>query len=122
MAKISFEDFNQLLSFDVVENFACIEIEFCVDDDVNYNNCWMGKTIDKETNTAIYWYGLAPDGSQAYDFPAAEEFVNAGVFEGKSIKEIWNAITLSGIDGCEAAERVPFYLGLGLGHIRGPAM
>jgi len=119
--KISLQDFIQVLSYDVVGNNACIEVEFSIDDDPEYSSCWLGKTIDRETKKECYWYGLVPDGSQAYDYFLMDEFLNAKVFRGKSIQEVWHAVTFYSIDGLDVGERLLHYLGLEPGFIRGHA-
>ena len=119
--KISFHDFIKILSYDVVKNYACIEINFYVDNCLDYTSCWLGKTIEKDTNTEVYWYGLAKDGSQAYDFYTIDDFINANVFCGESIKEIWDSISLYNIDSCGIGERLQFYLGQESQPIRRPA-
>ncbi len=112
MKKISFKDFECIMSYDVAKKQdPCIEIEFCVDGCFEYQSSWLGKMIDEETNKSIYWFGLVEDGSQAYDFDSFEQLVNANVFYGKSIKDIWNLVTLLSIDACDLQERLPFYLG-----------
>ena len=110
MKKILFEHFEHMMLFDVIANHACIEIAFCVDNLPAYDECWLGKTIDKETNREVYWYGLVPDGSQASDFNSFHEFIDAPVFQGKNIKQIWNSITLIAIDGCDIDWRLSHYL------------
>ena len=67
--------------------------------------------IDEKTNKSIYWFGLVEDGSQAYDFDSFEQLVNTNIFYGKSIKDIWNLVTLLSIDACDVQKRLPFYLG-----------
>ena len=121
MQKISFNDFKQIMLYDVIKNNACIEIEFCVEGSKEYTSCWLGKTAAAETSNETYWFGLTSDGLQAYDFDILEDFVNTGVFKGRSLKEIWNFVCIYSIDGCDIKERVPFYLGLEDGPIRGPA-
>ena len=112
MKKISFKDFECIMSYDVAKKQdPCIEIEFCVDGCVEYQSSWLEKMIDEETNKSIYWVGLVEDGSQAYDFDSFEQLVNANIFYGKSIKDIWNLVTLLSIDACDVQERLPFYLG-----------
>ena len=112
MKKISFKDFECIMSYDVAKKQdSCIEIEFCVDGCVEYRSSCLGKMIDEETNKSIYWFGLVEDGSQAYDFDSFEQLVNANIFYGKSIKDIWNLVTLLSIDACDVQERLPFYLG-----------
>ena len=121
MKKISFEQFEKMMSYDVITNDACIEIEFCVDGFPEYSSCWLGKTVNRETNRADYWYGLVPDGSQAYNFNSLKEFISESIFQSSSIKEIWNLVTLFSIDGCDIDWRLLHYLGLEPGPIRRPA-
>ena len=110
--KITFDDFECIMSYDVTKNQACIEIEFCVDICDAYQTSWLGKMVDSNTKKTVYWFGLTEDGSQAYDFNSFEQFVNAKIFhDRKSIKEIWNSVSLLSIDACETQERLSFYLG-----------
>ena len=105
MNKISFEDFEKIMSYDVIDanNSGyndCIEIEFEVDNCEIYDLSWMGKMFDKETRGETYWFGLVEDGSQAYDYETFDEFVNAKVFYGeKSLKELWNLVSILSLDG-----------------------
>ena len=121
MKKIPFDQFEQMMLYDVVENNACIEIEFCIDNNPIYNSCWMGKTIDKEINQASFWCGLVPDGSQAYNFKSFQEFMDTPLFQNDSLKESWSFITIIAIDGCDIDWRLSHYLGVEPGPIRRPA-
>jgi hypothetical protein len=98
------------MSYDVVQKHACIEIEFCVDNCLAYQESWLGKTLDKDNKKPVYWFGLTKDGLNAYDYDSFEQLINAKVFYDKSIKEIWDSVTLYAIDGCYVEERLPFYL------------
>ena len=111
MDKISFEDFKKIMSYDITKNETCIEIEFCVDNCETYQTSWLGKMSDRETNKVIYWFGSTEDGLQAYDFDSFEKFINTKVFYGKSLKEIWNLVSLISIDASDSKERLQFYLG-----------
>jgi len=122
MSKISFEQFVKMMEYDVASNYACIEAEFCIGDDDTYGSCWLGKTIDQDNGKAVFWYGFVSDGSQAYDFETMDEFLNATIFDGKSIQELWDMVTLYNIDGCDVKERVMFYLNLADGSHRSPAI
>ena len=95
MDKIAFLEFEKIMSCDLTrKEDPCIEICFEVSSCMEYQEAWMGKIIDRETKHDVYWFGLVPDGSQAYDFESFEEFANAKVFYGsKSLKEIWNSIS-----------------------------
>ena len=109
MSKINFDDFISIMSYNI-SNMNCIEIEFGVDNSRDYRCSWLGKMLDSKTGSEIYWFGLTEDGSQAYDYETFEQFSNARVFDGKSIKEIWDLVTILSIDACSAEERLPFYL------------
>jgi len=109
------------MQYDVVKNYACIEIDFHIDGSEEYTSCWLGKTIDSETNQATYWSGLTPDGSQAYSFDTLEKFVTAEVFKNDSLEKIWHLVSINSIDGCSIEYRLSFYLDLKDGPIRRPA-
>lgn len=107
---ISFEDITKLFSFDLKGKY-CIEIEFLVKGDPQYQSCWMGKmpnNTDKEKD--LYWYGLVQDGSEAYDYDNFQEFSSEPVFKGKSLKEVWVDIKLLTIDGSDPEERIQNYI------------
>ena len=111
MKKINFKDFECIMSYDVSKKQdPCIEMRFCVDDCVEYQSSWLGKMIDKETKEPIFWLGLTEDGLQGYDYDSFEKFSNAKIFHQKSIKEIWDSVSLLSIDACDVQERLPFYL------------
>lgn len=107
--KICFEKFKQIMLYDVIKNNTCIEIEFSVDKNDVYTSCYLGKKIEEKHSTVAYWFGLTPDGLNAYDFSSIEQFMEAKVFDGNSIEEIWDSISLYSIDGCDIEERLPFY-------------
>ena len=89
----------------------CIEIEFCVDNNSQYQESFLGKMLDEETGKVVYWYGLTSDGTEAYDFLSFDEFIYAKIFEGKCINDIWASISLISIDGGNVHEMLPFYMG-----------
>ena len=83
---ISFNDITKLFSRNLEGKF-CIEIEFSVKEEPTYQSCWMGKMPDREKKEKeIYWYGLVPDGSEAYDYDNFYDFSSASVFHGKSLQ------------------------------------
>ncbi|MBQ9081871.1 MAG: hypothetical protein IJY28_00005 [Clostridia bacterium] len=108
---ISFSDITKLLSCDL-EGTRCIEIEFRINGHPEYQSCWMGKMPAKEgSEKDLYWYGLAPDGSEAYDYGNFQDFASAPVFDGQSLKEIWKDVEILSIDGCELVCRIlPFVI------------
>jgi hypothetical protein len=108
MTKISFQQFQKIMDYDVVAEKACIEIAFAIDNDSKYNDCWMGKTKTND-NSGIYWFGLLADGSEASEYDSFEDMVNAKVFGGKCLRDIWPKVILDSIDACSVEERLPFY-------------
>ena len=106
---ITFEDITKLFSRSLEGKF-CIEIEFLLKDEPKYQTCWMGKMPDKENKEKeIYWYGLVPDVSAAYDYDNFCDFSSASVFHGKSLQEIWEKVEILSIDGCDPEERLSVY-------------
>lgn len=110
MKKISFLEFNKMMSYDVQGTNTCIEIRFQIDKDKKYDLCWMGKFFDNVNKKEIYWYGLVEDGTESYSFESEMEFVMAPIYKGENIKNIWNYITIISIDGCDVDERLLYYL------------
>ena len=109
MRKIVFADFNKIMMHDILNEDQCVEIEFCVDESDIYTNCWMGKMKKKGGAEYLYWYGLTEDGLHAYDYNTLECFIEARVFDGKSIKEIWDSVTILSIDSSDVDERLEYY-------------
>lgn len=106
--------FEIMMGIDVSAHNICIEIEFYINEDLEYNSCWLGKmgrTVEG-IQYEVFWYGLVADGSQAYDYYSAEEFFNAPVFRGKSLKDLWDKVIINSIDGCSVEYRLPYYLEL----------
>ena len=106
---MTFELFQKLMSFET-KGRLCIEIFFVVKGNDKFDCCWMGKLPDRKTKKDTFWYGLTPDGKNAYDYPTFEEFSSAKVFDGKSLLEIWENIVIEDINGCDPMEMVDMYL------------
>ncbi len=101
---ISFDTIRQIFASDLRRS-SCIEIGFYIKGTEKYRNCWMGKKSD-----GLYWFGLVPDGSEAYDYNSFGEMSEAQVFEGSSLKELWNSVVIHTVDGCEPEIGLGFYL------------
>ena len=86
------------MTYDVMKNQKCIEVWFDVDNCPEYQESWLGKKEGAKTKKPVYWLGLVEDGSQAYSYDFFEEFVDAKVFHDKSLREIWDSISLISID------------------------
>lgn len=111
MDKINIDDFIKILDEDVVKNNSCIEMNFYVEGDKDYTDRWLGKMPNKSSLTEeAYWYGLVDNGSQDYDYDNQKDFLEAKVFNGKSIYEIFEKIHWHSLDGCSLEERLGYYL------------
>jgi len=110
--KIAFEEFEQIMECALTGRLdPCIEICFLIDNCIEYQDSWMGKAIDKDTKKDCYWFGLAPDGSQAYEYDTFEDFVNAKVFsKSYSLKEIWTTVSLLSLGGGAVSETLSYFL------------
>ncbi len=103
---LSFEDITAWFALYQQPN-CCTEILFSVEGYPQYQFCWMGKLASEATEgKEVYWYGLARDGSEAYDYDNFQDFVSAPVFDGKCLKELWDKIEVLEIDACDPAERI----------------
>lgn len=111
LAKIKLQDLITVLKSDVVKYNSCIEMNFCIDDDTEYEDCWLGKMPDRDNlGKEVYWYGLTSDGLQAYDYAKLEDSLNSKVFHGKSLCDVIEKVTWYSLDGCIIEERLPDYL------------
>ena len=115
---MTFELFQKLMSVDT-KGRSCIEILFSVKESEKFDYSWMGKMPDKKTKKDVFWFGLTPDGDNAYDYPTFEEFSFAKIFDGKSLMEIWDNIVIEEINGCDPMEMVEMYL-FEKGHMGAP--
>lgn len=70
------------------------ENNFEIVDNNKFDDCWIGYS----ENFNEYWFGL-PDGNNDYDYKTAEEILNAPVFNGKSMHELWNKVRFYSING-----------------------
>jgi hypothetical protein len=111
LAKVTLQDLITVLNSDVVKYNSCIEMNFCIDNDTEYEDCWLGKMPDRnKPGKEVYWYGLVPDGSQAYDYAKLEDVLNAKVFHGKCLCDVIEKVTWYSLDGCNIEERLPDYI------------
>ena len=110
MSKVSFQEISKVFAADMKGEF-CIEIEFSLLGDEEFQFCWMGKMPDEHRKGQdVYWFGLKEGDSGAFDFPTFEEFSSAPVFHGKSLKEILDRVEIYSIDGVNPDERLKDYL------------
>ena len=107
---ITFNQIKKLFAFETQGKYS-VEILFSVNGTTRFDSCWMGKMPDKVTAKDVYWFGLTSDGKNAFDYSTFEDFSTAKVFDGKSLIEIWDAVTVEEIDGCEPLKRLENYIG-----------
>ncbi len=110
--KLTFDNIRNLFGFNTFGK-SCAEIEFRVKGMNSYQLCWMGKMPNRDNpQKDCYWFGLVPDGSQAYDYDNFEEFASAPVFEDKSLKDICHKIELLTVNGCAPETEILNAMGL----------
>lgn len=110
--KLMYQGFEHIMSVDIIAHKISIEMEFLVDNFPMYQNCYLGKMANKDAEKVEYWFGLTPDGTQAYSYDTFEELVNARVFCDKSLKEVWNSVYFFSLNSATLEEVLPFYLNL----------
>ncbi len=107
---IQYEQIEKLFSFNTKKKF-CVEIQFVLKGNPKYDYCWMGKLWSKDEGRDVFWYGLTADGKNAYDYSSFEEMAASPVFDGLSLKDVWQQIVIEEIDGCDPQERLEDYIG-----------
>ena len=107
---ITFDQIAKLFTFQTRKKY-CVEIQFMLVGNEKYNYCWMGKLWDRTERKESYWYGLTPDGTNAYDYDSFEKMADAPVFDGLNLREVWDRVVIEEIDGCDPAERLQDYIG-----------
>ncbi len=102
--KITKDEFTKLMSH-------YNEIDFRIENDPVYTRCCMGKMPDRDDNQKdCYWYGLTPDGTQAYDYHSLQKLCHAPVFDGQSLFDLWDRVEFCSLDACPFEERIGVYL------------
>lgn len=86
--------------FRIMNTIGIGEMSFSVKNHENYKHCWLGVAI--KHYELIFWLGLAEDDRGYFEFKSLDVMINATVFNGSSLKELWNDIEIGSIDGvCE---------------------
>ncbi len=72
------------------------EINFHITDNEDYQDVWMGYCNEHKE----YWFGRIKGSEEnGYDFETADELLNAKVFDGKSMVELWDKAEFDLING-----------------------
>ncbi|TCL60559.1 hypothetical protein EDD76_102257 [Kineothrix alysoides] len=82
------------------------EIRFEIIGDTEYNDCYIGYQSPYEKP---YWAGLC-DIKDGCEFRTAKELVNAKIYRGKSIKELWDRIELITLAGVCLEDWLKYFL------------
>ena len=96
-----------MITFDQIKKLMTnykLEIAFSVSGSDKFKYCWMGKMSDDITKEDVYWFGLTEDGKNAFDYPTFEELSSAMVFDGRTLFELWDNITVLEINACDPEE------------------
>lgn len=96
--KIFYEVFRQKL----IDKKDVYEINFYIEGDKQYDDCWMGYSDDGEKDS--YWFGLPDVDCRSYVYATADEILNAKVFSGRSMHELWDKVCFSMINGLGAID------------------
>lgn len=84
--------------YEIFEKYGFSESTFRLKNSKKFQNVWFGVTQNPhKDNELLYWYGSEED-NLSCDFSSLEDFVNAKVFDGKSLKEIWDNIEITSLD------------------------
>lgn len=84
--------------YEIFEKYGFSESTFRLKNSKKFQNVWFGVTQNPhKDNGLLYWYGSEED-NLSCDFSSLEDFVNAKIFDGKSLKEIWDNIEITSLD------------------------
>ena len=92
MDRLDFDFFFAQLKLGKYTDDVC----FCFADDPDENEHYLGFQDQREHP---YWVGYCdvPDGAV---FDSAEELVDAEIFDGKSLRTLWNDVRITSVWGC----------------------
>lgn len=89
---IKYEYFREKL----IEKDSVWEINFSIIGNEDYQDVWMGYCDEHK----LYWFSRMKGAEEnGYDFETADELLNAKVFNGKSMAELWDKIEFDSING-----------------------
>lgn len=108
--KLDYDRFVKLMSFNICPN-RCIEICFDITNELKREHCWLGKMPEKsqKNQVPVFWMGLTPDGTNAFDFDNLTDFLEKKVVFGYSLKELWADIDIVSIDGVDPKIALEWY-------------
>ncbi len=83
--------------YEIFEKYGFSDSTLRIKNSKKFQNVWFGVMGDPHDNSLIYWCSSEED-NFSYDFPSLDAFVNAKIFDGNSLKDIWNNIELTCLD------------------------
>ena len=88
---IKYEYFREKL----IKKDSVCEINFNIIGDEDYQDIWMGYCDEHK----LYWFSKMKGAEEnGYDFETADELLNAKVFNGKSMTELWDKVEFDSIN------------------------
>jgi hypothetical protein len=100
---MSFEEFIHVLKTQYID-----EVEFYISKD--YDNPYYFGMYNGDS-PYIYWVA-SNDGTIGADFSSLEELSTIKVIDGKSLRDIWDKVEISTINGCNIQDYVKYELNL----------
>lgn len=98
--KVLYKLFRQKL----IEGNNIYENNFYIEGSDKYDDCWIG--FSENGDRKSYWFGLNSGEENAYEYKTADEILNAKVFDGKSMHELWDKVYFCSINGISAMDWV----------------
>ncbi len=84
--------------YEIFEKYGFSESAFRLKNSKKFQYVWFGVTQNPHNdNELVYWFGSEED-NLSCEFSSLDDFVNAKIFDGKSLKEIWNNTEIIALD------------------------
>ena len=92
--------------YDIFNKYGFSESTFRIKDSNKFQNVWFGVTPNPHKgNELTYWFGSKEDNISC-DFSTLDDFVDAKIFDGKSLKEIWDNVEITSLDCIDPNEYI----------------
>lgn len=91
--------------YEIFKKYGFCECSARINKGLNkFQNIWFGVMQNpNKSNELTYWFGSEENNSSC-NFSTLDDFVNAQIFDGKSLKEIWDSVELTSLDGLDPNE------------------
>lgn len=85
--------------YEIFKKYGFLKSTFRLKNSKKFQNVWFGVMSNPYKNSELtYWFNCNEDNLK-YEFPSVDEFVNAKIFDEKSLKDIWENIEIISLDG-----------------------